>query len=557
MFSISKKDELQKTILLQCLEALQTPIALSLHMQLEHCDTVTLPDVRPADYLSPWAFHKDSQAVALFSKNESVVPSVNLEEKAVEDFYEIERQNKERNLNYSAIAIEKAELLHKVRRNVKILLTSDIPRSMFEGSMPIFGPGSTSSCSGKETTYLHKVQAKPECTSQCIDFIEYVTRGSIARHPDDYVEVKGNVFFTVPKNFKTRRHCCVEPHLNTWYQRCIGLAMKQRLKEANYMLEHVPEINAANLKFSATEYATLDLKQASDTIYKKIVEDVFPPTWYHHMNRARSHYTSVNGSWHHNEKFSSMGNGFTFEMETILFLAIVRSVVPQKLWCKCTVFGDDIMCPVAYADGVAKALEGLQFIINKDKTFVDGDFKESCGVDVWLYNGVSVNVRPIYLRNLQIEDLKKRYALVNFIHRISLRCYGMVPQRSPFKHAYKAALGVIKAQSRYYGPDPYAYEDTFSSIDLTVFKDFELVYGNEGLWRVPGGERFIKVRRESDNWIYSHDRDDRTRLLELPKYKVKYQNFDTRTQLIYALTGGDPEGATSRNTPTITTTSKY
>lgn len=557
MFSISKKDELQKAILLQCLEALQTPIALSLHMQLESGGAVSVPSISPANYISPWAYYKDSQAIALFSKNESVVPSSNLEKQAIKDFYEIERQNKERNLNYSAIAIEKSELLHKVRRNVKILLTNDVPSSMFEGSMPIFGPGSTSSCSGQETTYLHKVQAKPECTAQCIDYIEYVTRGSIARHPDDYVEVKGNVFFTVPKNFKTRRHCCVEPHLNTWYQRAIGLAMKRRLKEANYMLEHIPEINAANLKFSAKEYATLDLKQASDTIYKRIVEDVFPSTWFHHMNRARSHYTSVDGDWHHNEKFSSMGNGFTFEMETILFLSIVRAVIPQKLWSKCTVFGDDIMCPVDYAEGVATALEELQFIINREKSFADGDFKESCGVDVWLYKGVNVNVRPVYLRNLEIESLKKRYALANFIHRISLRCYGMVPQRSPFKYAYKAALGLIKAQDRFYGPDPYAYEDTFSSIDLVTLRDYELVYGDEGVWCIPGGERFVKVRRESDNWIYSYDKNDRIRLLELPKRKVKYQNFDTRTQLIYALTGGDPEGATSRNTPTITTTSKY
>jgi len=101
---------------------------------------------------------------------------------------------------------------------------------------------------------------------------------------------------------------------------------------------------------------------------------------------------------------STMGNGFTFPMQTILFSAIVRSVyrvlgVPPsdgKLNQTWSVFGDDIIVrPKAY-DIVVRILKLLGFSVNEKKSFKEGFFKESCGLDAFK----GVDIRGVYLKDI-------------------------------------------------------------------------------------------------------------------------------------------------------------
>jgi len=110
----------------------------------------------------------------------------------------------------------------------------------------------------------------------------------------------------------------------------------------------------------------------------------------------------------------AMGCGFTFELETALFLAIVRAIVPgiwlkshgyidgiqprpgAKLsWAHVGVNGDDIIVPTAYAQRVIDALTLFGFTVNEQKSYYDpnGHFRESCGGDYFR----GVGVRPFFL----------------------------------------------------------------------------------------------------------------------------------------------------------------
>jgi hypothetical protein len=105
---------------------------------------------------------------------------------------------------------------------------------------------------------------------------------------------------------------------------------------------------------------------------------------------------------------SSMGCGFTFELETAFFLAVARSVVPgiwlvssdhgrqrRKLaWPHIGVYGDDIIVPSAYANAVMERLKFFGLTVNEAKSHVGREpgFRESCGGD-YLFG---CPVRPLY-----------------------------------------------------------------------------------------------------------------------------------------------------------------
>jgi hypothetical protein len=60
------------------------------------------------------------------------------------------------------------------------------------------------------------------------------------------------------------------------------------------------------------------------------------------------------------------------------------------------VYGDDIVVHSADAENAMHILESFGFVVNRDKSFVKGFFKESCGVDA--FHGVDVT--PVRFRTL-------------------------------------------------------------------------------------------------------------------------------------------------------------
>jgi hypothetical protein len=114
----------------------------------------------------------------------------------------------------------------------------------------------------------------------------------------------------------------------------------------------------------------------------------------------------IDGEEHVNEMFSSMGNGFTFELETLIFYSVARTCAYFRgISGVISVYGDDIICPSMLADDLTWVLEYLGFTVNTEKSFVSGPFRESCGGHY--HNGVDVT--PFYLR-------KPIETLVDLIH---------------------------------------------------------------------------------------------------------------------------------------------
>jgi len=129
---------------------------------------------------------------------------------------------------------------------------------------------------------------------------------------------------------------------------------------------------------------------------------VLPPLWFDQLDDLRSKFTQVDGRWVRLEKFSSMGNGFTFELETLIFAALTCAAVREngglgQLGKDVFVFGDDIIAPDSQFRNVESVLKYFGFALNEEKSFYGAvPFRESCGGDYF----AGQPVRGYYLKQL-------------------------------------------------------------------------------------------------------------------------------------------------------------
>lgn len=212
----------------------------------------------------------------------------------------------------------------------------------------------------------------------------------------DLRRVEGAVLFTVPKNSDIDRCACKEPDVNMYLQKGVGARIRRRLLRAGINLND-QSINRdlARLGSSDGSLATLDLSAASDSISIELVRLLVPPLWFEYLNSIRSQKVSVDGSIVVTEMFSSMGNGFTFELESLLFFAISKSVLYfEGIKGRLSVYGDDIICPSTGFDMIVWSLNWFGFRANLDKSFSTGSFRESCGG----HYHEGKDVTPFYLK---------------------------------------------------------------------------------------------------------------------------------------------------------------
>lgn len=260
------------------------------------------------------------------------------------------------------------------------------------------------------------------------------------------VKIVDAIIAVVPKNAITGRTIVIEPLLNKIRQKGIGMRIKIRLREHGLDLRfQKPNCELAQQGSIDDSIATIDLKTASDTVSRGVVWDYLPYPWASLLDESRSASVRLKNPGSEDyiildlEKFSSMGNGFTFELESLLFYSLTLSVCEHlKIGPKgVRVYGDDICCPTAAVPLLVDCLEELGFIINKDKSYSGGPFRESCGADYLR----GFDIRPFYLKN-RISD-RTLYTMHNFFIRRGER------------ELAKACYWFCDKNSLLFGPDGY------------------------------------------------------------------------------------------------------
>jgi len=209
-----------------------------------------------------------------------------------------------------------------------------------------------------------------------------------------------NVVTTVPKDGRKDRPIAKEQTGNIYLQLGVGAILRQRLRCFGIDLDRQAMVNRRiALESSRTkEYFTIDLSNASDTVGYDLVKALLPPDWFRLLDSLRSPWGVLpSGEAFLYRKFSSMGNGFTFELESLLFLAICKGI--QRVYGdrrdKFFTFGDDIIGPDYLYTHCCAYLRYSGFQVNSEKSFSGkARVRESCGVDA--LDGS--DIRPVFIK---------------------------------------------------------------------------------------------------------------------------------------------------------------
>jgi hypothetical protein len=305
------------------------------------------------------------------------------------------------------------------------------------------GPGA--SVGSEEDDFLTKIFHSP-LTSTNPDLYTYYVhaiRGSswAAGEKSRYAQyglqiVVGNQLSTVPKTVDETRVICTEPLLNMLFQKGIGQFLEGSLRRSfgidirRGVASTQPEINRELARLgSMTEgrksFCTIDLKGASDSVSTRLCDHLLPGILNSWLKIARSPTTILpDGTRVELNMISSMGNAFTFPLQTILFASIVKACYRilgiQTPRCNSVeptygVFGDDIVCIKDAYEVVRRALVRYGFTVNDEKSFSSGSFRESCGGDFWRGH----LVRGVYVKRLTTEP--DVYSALNRLVRWSVR----------------------------------------------------------------------------------------------------------------------------------------
>ncbi len=360
-------------------------------------------------------FRDEYWAAEAWSKYPFVLPGVNRETTAFEKFFEAEEQCRVANsrlVGWDSRCSLDIKKLSRARRLVAGIL------GRFDRDLCLqycsFGPGATTSMPRRLASQQQKWGFASHVTEQALPWylaFRMFHNGWHGPHINHDV-VAGNRVTTVPKNAKTDRVIAIEPDWNMFFQRGIGGLIRSRLRRRLGLLTPDAQFvnkRAAQIGSATGRLATIDLSSASDSVSLALCEALLPTDWFEAMLQLRSNVGQVGNATVQYEKISSMGNGFTFELETLLFWALAKACCKDGTTL---VYGDDIIVSVEDAPEVIFLLEQCGFRVNRKKTFVEGPFRESCGGHY--HRGFDVT--PPYFRHA-IDNLPEYIRTANRVRR--------------------------------------------------------------------------------------------------------------------------------------------
>ena len=314
---------------------------------------------------------------------------------------------------------------------------SVMDRMIYDGEpIPRHGPGSTADRLLGNKKYNQRTW--PVRLDEAFPSWEYLVPGprfSENLEEVDFLEPGAEIpvrVISVPKTLKTPRIIGIEPTAMQYAQQSILPIIleclsrdygwqssspsgdKTRPPVLSGMLgfdDQEPNQLFARLGSINNRLATLDLSEASDRVSNQLVRALLDrhASLNSAVDACRSRKADVPG---HGvlrmAKFASMGSALCFPMEAMVFLTIIFHGIEQSLnrplarrdvYALCDqvrVYGDDIIIPTDYVTSVDRSLSLFGAKVNRDKSFWNGKFRESCGKEYYDGHDVSiVKVRQV------------------------------------------------------------------------------------------------------------------------------------------------------------------
>jgi len=259
----------------------------------------------------------------------------------------------------------------------------------------------------------------------------------------------------VPKDRRGPRVICTQPVGLMWIQQGQWKSMKRTIETAYILRTNRAIINpeiGCSIKFDkqqqngslalessrTREFATIDLSDASDLVSWGLVRFLLNKKNRQYLAASRATHVKIRGDLVKLHMFAPMGSAVCFPVETLVFWGIAaaatlvhRGVTYRELvGCaerklrsnlnEVFVFGDDVLVRREVCEFVCERFLGVGFKPNRRKTFSEGFYRESCGVDAFYGHELKI----VRLQSLTLTSMSDAYATIDLCNRA--RGMGMV-----------------------------------------------------------------------------------------------------------------------------------
>lgn len=485
------------------LASIDTPRALTVWLlyssrDKESHDQLARLECNPLNYQDCFQFRDDYAATSFLSKASFLDTTFDKKKVAMEKFWQYEELCRVTNRRFSNLALDalfkgsNVWLLNATKHKIAEILGDFCPEEFFDSAN--WGPGVTTKLKGSRVSAINKFHLENGITSSLHSLVSElfpVAYPAWASHlaylygSASWDFQVGNTVVTVPKNSKTDRVIAVEPGINLWFQKSVGSMIRKRLFRSSIDLNTQDRNQQLARRGSKdSSLSTVDFSSASDSISLEVVRELLPSDWFLVMDSCRSKFGILDKLPRWWEKFSSMGNGFTFELESLIFFAAARAV-KEYVGCKgpISVFGDDVILPTDCLDLYSSFCDFLGFRVNPSKSFSTGYFRESCGSHYW----GGIDCKPIFLKE-RVTNVQAVYKLANSIRLLAHRRNSHCGCDRRFLAIWRSLLGGVPKPFRLRVPPNLGDVGFVSNFDestpLSARHRYRGTYGFEG-YRCP------------------------------------------------------------------------
>jgi len=334
-------------------------------------------------------------------------------------------------------AIKNDRFMEYFRRVCRIVMSDVLSYGHYEELVPRHGPGTTGEKIRGNSKF--RISVWHRRLDRVFPYTEFGCGSlrNLTQYGDDipinFVEPEDEapvrVVF-VPKTMKTPRVIAIEPVCMQYAQQALSTWIVPRIESGYFTGGHVnfrdQSVNQSLALLSSRDgiLATLDMSEASDRVSLSMAQDLYSiyPDFWEIVDACRSRRAKLpSGRVIDLKKFASMGSAMCFPTEAMVFYcAIITSRIlskgqqPSRSTCfelsrQVYVYGDDLIVPANEASTISADLHSIGLKVNSRKSFWNGKFRESCGLDA--YDGSKVT--PVYLRRMLPTDRLDGNAVVS------------------------------------------------------------------------------------------------------------------------------------------------
>lgn len=342
------------------------------------------------------------QCAAFWRKRADINLGRDLQSEALAKFLAAENRCRETNAIFRAHSQGRLQfhpdvewMLYSAQQKICAFLRKHFPEGAPEVHelKPRFGPGATTTTPKKNACIPMKLWNTPACAANTTSLLpRMMEQSGLTREGLWTFPVEGSKVSFAPKNATALRPVCTEPAWNGMFQNGLGDALRRPLLSIGINLRD-QSANQRGAMYGSIhgKTATVDKSAASDLNSLGLTKWLFPMDWEKLLFELSCRETTLpDGTIIELHKLSSMGNGFTFPIECLVFWALATAAVDfcvahegliRDHYPGVLVYGDDVILPVPALQRYKEVLNAAGFLVNEKKTHSSGSFRESCGKD--------------------------------------------------------------------------------------------------------------------------------------------------------------------------------